>query len=149
MWWPGVRIFRLSLLDREREARDLQSARAVIAMGRKVLADNPRPSVPTVQHQPKKPFSQPRVTSQKAVRSDRKARREHMELERRHLAIAERHVAKAEQVVKDQMSVVESLRWNGHDIKLAEETLRAFEANLQVMRDHRQLIMRTIDGPEG
>lgn len=47
------------------------------------------------------------------------------------------------------MSVVESLRWNGHDIKLAEETLRVFEANLQVMRDHRQLIMRTIDGPKG
>jgi hypothetical protein len=58
---PGFRIFRLSTLDKEQEARRLALGRAVVALGRKVLTDNPRPDIPRVALRGiKKPFpSQP------------------------------------------------------------------------------------------
>jgi hypothetical protein len=67
------------------------------------------------------------------------------EIELRHLSAADAHVAKAERVISEQMMKVEKLRVDGHDTALAEKILRTFEANLQTLREHRDLIIRTIE----
>jgi len=74
--------------------------------------------------------------------------RQHLErqyLERQHLSLADAHIAKAERVIREQMAILEKLRYDGHDTTLAKETLRAFKANLQVMCEHRDLIIMTIE----
>jgi hypothetical protein len=150
MWWPAVGIFRLSQLERELEARHLALGRAAIALGRKVLADNPPPNIWTLaQHETKRlPFQQPHGDRMRiAVEQKARAKRERQSLERQHLSMAEGHVTKAERVIRDQVAIIESLRCDGHDTALAEETLRIFEANLQVMREHRELIIRAIEEP--
>jgi hypothetical protein len=79
--------------------------------------------------------------------ADRRAKENHerQHLERQHLSLADAHVAKAERVIREQMAILEKLRCDGHDAALAEDTLRKFEASLQVMCEHRDLIIRTID----
>ncbi|MBP0112943.1 MULTISPECIES: hypothetical protein [Bradyrhizobium] len=72
---------------------------------------------------------------QAAVDRKRKAQ-ERQSFERQQLSIANKHVAKAERVIEEQVALTENLRRDGQDTKLAEETLRVFEANLQVMREH-------------
>lgn len=152
MWWPGFRIFHLSSRDRQLDARHLASGKAAIAFGRKVLADNPRPNVPgAAQHETKNPsrpksLLQPRDGSPMRMTVDRKTwARERLSIERRHLSLADEHVAKAERVIREQAAIISSLRDDGHDTKLAEETMRVFEANLRVMRQHRELILRAIE----
>jgi hypothetical protein len=66
-------------------------------------------------------------------------------IELQHLATADAHIAGAERVISEQKARVEKLRGGGRDAKLAEETLRAFEVNLQMMREHREVIVRTIE----
>jgi len=148
---PGLRFFRLSSLDKEHDARHLASGRAAIALGRKVLSENPRPHIPkTPQHEIKKPSPQQPdgFRMQAAVDRKRKAQ-ERQSFERQQLSIANKHVAKAERVIEEQVALTENLRRDGQDTKLAEETLRVFEANLQVMREHRELIVRAIEGLQG
>ena len=149
-----MRLFwHLSRIEKEQEARHLALGRAAIALGRKVLADNPRPSLPPIaRYNTKKPPPQEPDGGRTRMAVDRKAKvtyeRQHFEwqrLERRHLSAADVHIAKAERVIREQMTTLEKLRCDGHDTKLAGETLRAFEASLQVMREHRDLIIRTIE----
>ncbi|MGY3236995.1 MULTISPECIES: hypothetical protein [unclassified Bradyrhizobium] len=144
---PAVRIFRLSQFEKELEARHLALARAAIVLGRKVLCDNPRPKIPKItQHEIKKPSPQHySFEMQTAASIKRKAAGERRFLERQHLSVADKHVAKAERVVREQVALIASLRCNGQDTKLAEETMRVFEANLQVMREHRELIIGAIE----
>ncbi|WP_156436057.1 hypothetical protein [Bradyrhizobium pachyrhizi] len=147
---PGFRFFRLSSLDREHDARHLASGRAAIALGRKVLSENPRPNIPkTKQREIKKPSPQQPdgFRMQAAVDRKRKAQ-ERRSFERQQLSIANKHVAKAECVIREQVALIENLRCSGQDTKLAEETLRVFEANLQVMQEHRELIVRAIEETE-
>ena len=145
--WPAVRIFRLSLLDKEKEDRNLALVRAAIALGRKVLTDNPRPNIPMIaQHETKKLPPQRSDSDRMRIAIEKtKAKRERQHFERQQLVMADGHVAKAERVVRQQVAIVENLLCDGHDAKLAEETLRAFEANLQVMLEHRELIIKTIE----
>ncbi|MGY8709238.1 hypothetical protein RAD16_26140 [Bradyrhizobium sp. 18BD] len=148
MLLPAFRIFRLSPLDKEQEAHRLELGRAAIALGRKVLADNPRPNIPKIaQHKIKGPLPQPSdgFRIQAAIDRKRKANGERRFLERKHLSAANEHVAKAEHVIREQAALIESLRYDGQNTKLAEETMRIFEANLQVMCEHRELIIRAIE----
>ncbi|SPP99084.1 protein of unknown function [Bradyrhizobium vignae] len=48
-------------------------------------------------------------------------------------------------MIVEQVALTENLRRDGQDTKLAEETLRVFEANLHVLREHRELIVRAIE----
>ena len=61
------------------------------------------------------------------------------------LAQADRHIADAERNVSDQLLLIEKLRRDGHDIRIAEETLKRFEASLHTLREHRHLIVTTIE----
>ena len=142
-------MFRLSLLDKEQDVRRLASARAAIALGRKVLTDDPRPNLPTIalhENQKSAPPQQPDVDRIRiAVEERMRLRRDRHAFERQQLPVADRHLAKAEHVIRQQVTIVERLYRDGHDAKLAEETMTVFEANLQVMREHRELIMRAIE----
>jgi len=148
---PAVRIFRLSPLDKEKEDRSLASGRAAVALGRKVLAENPPPNIPKIAQPktetPETPSSRPPddLRIQTAIDRKLKAKGEWRSLERQHLSLANEHVGKAERVISEQTALIENLRCDGQDTKLAEETMRVFEANLQVMREHRELILRAIE----
>jgi len=140
-------FFHISHNEKEQEARQLALGRAAIALGRKVLADNPRPSLsPIARYNTKKPSPREPDAGRMRMAIDRaKMSHERQHLERQHLSMADAHVAKAERVIREQMAILEKLSCDGHDTKLAEETLTAFEANLQVLREHRDLIIRTIE----
>jgi hypothetical protein len=43
------------------------------------------------------------------------------------------------------MIELDKLRRDGHDTKLAEQTLKSFEDTLQTLREHRELIVKTIE----
>jgi hypothetical protein len=139
---PGFGFFRL---DKEQEARHLALARAAIALGRKVLADNARPKIPWIAPCEIKKRSLEADRLRIAVESRAKAHRERKSLERQHLSIANEHVARAERVIRGQTAIIENLRNDGHDTRLAEETMRVFEANLQAIREHRELILKAIE----
>ena len=141
-------FFRLSQFEKEKEARDLTLARAAVALGRKVLADSPRPDTPPVARDIPKRLS-PREANdgrmRMSVESRIKVSLERRQLECRHLSMANTHIAKGEGVIWGQIATIEKLRCDGHDTRLAEDTLRVFAANLEVMREHRDLIIRTIE----
>ena len=134
-------FFRLSDIEKEQEARHLALGRAAAALGRKVLAENPRPNFSP------KPPSQVPLGGRMHVARDRAANVsiERRDLERQHLSAADAHIAKGERLIRGQMATLEHLRCLGHDTSLAEATLSAFEANLKVMCEHRDLIVRTIE----
>ncbi|MBR0800536.1 hypothetical protein JQ615_34750 [Bradyrhizobium jicamae] len=141
---PTFGFFRL---DKMQEARHLALARAAVALGRKVLTDNPEPHVSTIPHrETNKPSSPQPDDSRMRLAIERKttAARERRSIERQHLFVADTHVARAERIIRDQTAIIEDLRRDGHETKLAEETMRVYEANLQVMREHRELILRAI-----
>ena len=48
-------------------------------------------------------------------------------------------------MIREQVAIIENLRCDGPDPKLAEEIMRVFEANLQVMREHREMIIRVLE----
>ena len=54
------------------------------------------------------------------------------------------HIVKTGRAISEQKAEVDKLHEDGQDTKLAV-TLRTFEANLQTMREHRELIIRTIE----
>jgi hypothetical protein len=56
------------------------------------------------------------------------------------LVQADRHIADAERNVSDQLLLIEKLRRDGHDIRIAEET-----PSLHSLREHRHLIATTIE----
>jgi hypothetical protein len=56
------------------------------------------------------------------------------------LAQADRHIADAEPNVSDQLLLIEKLRRDGHDIRI-----KRFEASLHTLREHRHLIVTTIE----
>lgn len=64
--------------------------------------------------------------------------------EQRRLDEADFHIANAERNITDQRNQIEKLRSDGHDTKLAEETLKQFEATLAQMHEHRDQIIKTI-----
>lgn len=66
------------------------------------------------------------------------------DVELQHLAAADAYVARAECIVSEQAAKVEILRERGYDTALAEQTLRTFDITLQTLRDHRDVIIRTI-----
>jgi hypothetical protein len=138
-------MFRLSRLDKEQEARHLALARAAIARGRKVLTHDPRPEDRAARDQ-KAPPQQPDVDRIRiAIEERMKLRRDRHAFERQQLSVADRHLAKAEHVIRQQVTIIEKLYRHGHDAKLAEETMTVFEANLHVLREHRELIIRAIE----
>ncbi len=61
------------------------------------------------------------------------------------LGEADRHIAVAERNVTEQQLRLDKLRADGHDTKTAEEMLRGFEGVLNTLREHRQMIVKTID----
>ena len=65
------------------------------------------------------------------------------ELRRRHQA--DRHIATAEKNVTEQRVQIDKLRHDGHDVELAEKTLKAFEEVLITLQEHREIIIRTIE----
>jgi hypothetical protein len=67
------------------------------------------------------------------------------EAEVQRLSEADQHIANAERAISEQVVQLESLRRDGHDMALAERTLRAFEDTLQTLREHRELIISTIE----
>ena len=58
---------------------------------------------------------------------------------------ADAHIADAERAVAEQMAPVETLRVAGQDTAIAERELAAFQETLAVLRDHRAVIMKTIE----
>lgn len=131
------RTDRLSNHSMEQDARHLALARASIELGRKVLTDNPPPDT----------FFG-RNTQELAVDNhEHSAINEmaNMKRELRHLSKANEHIAKAEYAISEQTLRVERLRGDGHDTKLAEETLRAFEVDLTMLLGHREAIIRAIE----
>jgi hypothetical protein len=63
----------------------------------------------------------------------------------RHLEMADRHIATAEKNVAAQRMQLSKLQQGGHDVELAEKSLRALEDTLETMRAHRALIIQTIE----
>ena len=61
------------------------------------------------------------------------------------LGQADQHIATAERRITKQRLLVEELRADGHDTKVAEEMLRGFQENLQTLREHREIIIKTIE----
>lgn len=61
------------------------------------------------------------------------------------LAEADSHIGHAEQEIGRQIVRVERLRIEGHDTALAERTLRNFQRTLEEMKEHRKIIIRTIE----
>lgn len=66
-----------------------------------------------------------------------------VEVER--LGQADRHITIAEQHISKQRVLVDELRVDGHDTKTAEEMLKGFEDNLKILREHRAIIVKTIE----
>ncbi|KRQ12198.1 MULTISPECIES: hypothetical protein [Bradyrhizobium] len=62
-----------------------------------------------------------------------------------HLAQSDRHIATAEQHITKQRLLLDNLRAEGHDTKVAEEMLTGFEHNLKTLREHRAIIVKTIE----
>jgi len=61
------------------------------------------------------------------------------------LAESDRHIADAERKVTGQQLRLDRLRADGHDTRTAEEMLRGFEDTLKTFREHRHLIVMTIE----
>jgi hypothetical protein len=62
----------------------------------------------------------------------------------RRLRHADRLIARAEAEVMQQIADLAKLRAASHDTALAERTLRAFANSLDALKDHRELIAKTI-----
>lgn len=62
-----------------------------------------------------------------------------------HLELADRHIALAEKNVSTQRIQLRKLRGGGHDVELAEKSLKALEDTLATMREHREIIIQTIE----
>jgi hypothetical protein len=67
------------------------------------------------------------------------------EAELRRLAQADTLISNAERAITDQMIELDKLRRDGHDTKLAEQTLKLFEDTLQTLHKHREHIVKTIN----
>ncbi|WP_298253730.1 hypothetical protein [Bradyrhizobium sp.] len=137
------RLRTVQFSNMEQDVRHLALVRASIARGRKVLADNPPPGA----------FAGRRIEVPIAGASNGDDENilvgettiMNRKLEQRHLAQADAHIAAAKRLISEQTARVEKLRRHRHDIRLAEETLRAFEVNLQTLCEHREVIVMTIE----
>jgi len=67
------------------------------------------------------------------------------ELELEHLFSSEARIAGAKRMISEQQARIAKLRGDGYDTKLAEDTLRAFEASLAIIREHRETIIKAIE----
>jgi len=67
------------------------------------------------------------------------------EAEVERLGQSDRHIATAEQHITKQRLLLDNLRADGHDTKVAEEMLTGFEHNLKTLLEHRELILKTIE----
>jgi hypothetical protein len=61
------------------------------------------------------------------------------------LAQADRHISDAERTISHQMVEIERQRELGHGAARAEHTLENFGRTLEVMQEHRKIIIRTIE----
>ena len=68
-----------------------------------------------------------------------------LEMERRHLEQANRHMAEGRERIAAQRARVARRERGGHDTGLARDLLRHFERTLELMLQHRELILREID----
>lgn len=66
--------------------------------------------------------------------------------EERHLAEANRHIAEAEERVGRQEQLVSRLAAAGHDTAEAEGLLKLLHQGLDLVRAHRQMILRALRG---
>lgn len=64
--------------------------------------------------------------------------------EREHLAKADRDIAEGEERISRQAELIERLREGGHSLSEAEGLLATLTQTLQLWRDHRDEILRTI-----
>lgn len=64
--------------------------------------------------------------------------------EREHLAKADRDIAEGEERIRRQAELIERLREGGHSLSEAERLLATLTQTLQLWRDHRDEILRTI-----
>ncbi len=67
------------------------------------------------------------------------------ERELQRLSEADQHITNAEAAVTRQMVKLDELRRDAHDTSEAEATLKAFQDTLQTLREHRELILKTIE----
>jgi hypothetical protein len=67
-------------------------------------------------------------------------------LELQRLAVADRHLSEAERAVSRQVMEIERLREGGHNTALALQTLQSFQHTLTAMQEHRNIIIRAIEG---
>jgi hypothetical protein len=65
--------------------------------------------------------------------------------QQRHLAQAEEHIAEAETHIAHQREVIEELRRDGHETRLAESMLLALEKSLHAFEHHRKLILEHLE----
>jgi hypothetical protein len=68
-----------------------------------------------------------------------------LEMERRHLEQANRHIVEGRERIAAQRARVALTERRGHDTGLARALLRHFERTLELMLEHRELILREID----
>jgi hypothetical protein len=68
-----------------------------------------------------------------------------LEMERRHLEQANRHIAEGRERIAAQRARVALTERRGRDTGLARDLLRHFEGTLELMLEHRELILREID----
>jgi len=65
-------------------------------------------------------------------------------IERGHLAQAARHVVEGEERVRHQRALLARLADHGHDVRMAELVLQTMQTSLDLMKEHYELIERTI-----
>ena len=68
-----------------------------------------------------------------------------LEMEHRHLEQANRHIAEGRERIAAQRARVVLMQRGGHDTGPARDLLRHFERALELMLEHRELILREID----
>ena len=68
-----------------------------------------------------------------------------LEMEHRHLEQADRHIAEERERIAAQRARVARMERGGHDTGLARDLLRHFETTLELMLEHRELILTEID----
>lgn len=61
------------------------------------------------------------------------------------LGQADRHITVAEEHIPKQRLLLDTLRKDGHDTKIAEDMLNGFEQHLKTLHEHREIIFKTIN----
>jgi hypothetical protein len=65
---------------------------------------------------------------------------------KRDLEQAERHIAEGQRHIEKQTAIVAELERDGHDSTLSKELLEILHKTLQMHKDHRENILRELQG---